>query len=122
MRVTKTSEQAAAEEQARQAALEQTEVCPECGVHRIEVRERETGTYEERMIVYTVVKTEEGTVYHCKCINCGCEWDTNEWGDGAGDEEPSEQPEEPTFDDEDRDYAEAGRILLGVYDGEESQE
>lgn len=117
MRITKTSEQASAEEQERQAALEQTEECPECGIHRIEVRERETGTYEERMIIFRPVVTSEGTVYHCQCLNCGCQWDTSAWGDGTDD-----SSEDEPFDDEDREYAEAGRILLGVSDGEESQE
>lgn len=111
MRITKTSAQAEADEQLRQAALQQTEECPECGTHRIEVRERNIGTYEEVMILFLPVITRDGTVYHCRCLNCGCQWDTTTWGDSLD--------EEPTTDEEERDYAEAGRILLGVSDSEE---
>ena len=104
MRITKTSAQAEADEQLRQAALQQTEECPECGIHRTEIYKRDFGTCEEVMIMFRPVVTSEGTVYRCKCLNCGCEWDTSTWGDRLKDH---------TTDEEERDYAEAGRILLG---------
>ena len=117
MRITKTRAQAEEDEQRRQEALEQTEICPECGIHRIEVRERDIGTYEEIMIIFRPVVTSEGDVYHCQCLNCGCQWDTTPWNDGSssgGEDEPS------PIDEEEHDYAEAGRILLGVVDEQES--
>ena len=106
MRITKTAAQAEEDEQRRQHALEQTELCPDCGVHRIEVRERDIGTYEEIMIMFLPSVTDKGTVYRCKCLSCGCNWDTDVWEDPAEEDTPSGD------DEEEHDYAEAGRLVL----------
>lgn len=77
MRITKTRAQAEAEEQARQAAYEQTQECPECGAKYKEVVERDIGTYEKIMILISPVKVGDKGEYFCRCLNCGAEWETD---------------------------------------------